>query len=73
MAEEDRTARAMGELADRGVDDPTFIARFGAFCQEVLDHMAHEERDEFPLLRRYLPVQRLHTMAHDLRDVQTMD
>jgi hypothetical protein len=34
--------------------------------------MAHEERTEFPRLRLYVPVQRLHAMANAAHDVQTM-
>jgi hypothetical protein len=34
--------------------------------------MAHEESAEFPRLRRYVPVQRLHAMVSEAHDVQTM-
>lgn len=71
-AEEERARWAILDLKDLGVDHPGFTARFAAFHQAVLDHAAHEERDEFPLLRRYIPTQRLHTMANELRNVQAM-
>ncbi len=70
--EEDRARWAILDLQGLGVDHPSFTAKFAAFHQAVLDHTAHEERDEFPLLRRYVPTQRLHTMANELRNVQTM-
>ncbi|MGX6607082.1 hemerythrin domain-containing protein [Micromonosporaceae bacterium Da 78-11] len=50
----------------------TFDARFASLHRALLDHMAHEERAEFPRLRLYVPVQRLHAMANTARDVQTM-
>jgi hypothetical protein len=72
-AAEEETARwAILDLRDLGVDHPSFTAKFAAFRQAVLDHAAHEERDEFPLLRRYVPKQRLHTMANEFRNVQAM-
>src|SRR5256885_648913 len=71
-AEEERARWAILDLQDLGVDHPSFTAKFAAFRQAVLDHAAHEERDELPLLRRYVPTQRLHTMANELRNVQTM-
>jgi len=71
-AQEERARWAILDLKDLGVDHPAFTARFAAFHQAVLDHVAHEERDEFPLLRRYIPTQRLHTMANELRNVQAM-
>ena len=70
--EGDRARWAILDLQGLGVDHPSFTAKFAAFHQAVLDHAAHEERDEFPLLRRYVPTQRLHTMANELRNVQTM-
>ena len=70
--EEERARWAILDLQDLGVDHPGFTAKFAAFQQAVLDHAAHEERDEFPLLRRYVPTQRLHTMANELRNVQAM-
>lgn len=71
-AEEEMARWAIVDLRDLGVDHPSFTAKFAAFRQAVLDHSAHEERDEFPLLRRFVPTQRLHTMANKLRNVQTM-
>lgn len=70
--EEDSIEQAAAELQDFGVDHPTFAVRFEMFRESLLEHLAHEERDEFPHLRRYLPAQRLHAMANQLRNVQTM-
>lgn len=52
--------------------DVTFDTRFATLHRALVDHMAHEERTEFPRLRMYVPVQRLHAMARKAHDVQTM-
>lgn len=70
--EEAQMVRALAELKDLGIGHPTFDTKFSALHQAFLDHAAHEEHDEFPRLRRYLPKQRLHMMANELRDVQAM-
>jgi Hemerythrin HHE cation binding domain len=71
-AEEERARWAICDLQHLSVDHPSFTAKFAAFYQAFLDHAAHEERDEFPRLRRCVPTQRLHTMANELRNIQTM-
>jgi Hemerythrin HHE cation binding domain len=71
-AQEEHAGRAIAPLADLGVDHPSFPARFAAFHQTLLEHLAYEERDEFPRLRRYVPTQRLHTMANHIRNVRAM-
>ncbi len=71
-AEEERAGRAIAELQTLGVEHPAFAAGFEAFHQDLLDHAAHEERDEFPRLRQYVAAQRLYSMAHELRNVQAM-
>jgi hypothetical protein len=71
-AEEDRAGWAIAELQDLGADHPAFTAKFTAFHRAVHDHAGHEEREEFPRLRLYVPIQRLYTMANHLRDVQAM-
>ena len=70
--EEDSIDRLVAELHDRAVDDPDFDALFATLQRDLADHTAHEERDVFPLLRRYVPVDRLHMMAGELHDVQLM-
>ncbi len=45
--------------------------QFASLHRALLDHMAHEERVEFPQLRLYVPVQRLHAMASEAHDVLT--
>jgi hypothetical protein len=72
QAEGERAIRAVAELRDLGVNHPDFAAQFGAFREAVLDGDGHEERGEWPLLRRYVPTQRLHMMANEIRNVQAM-
>ena len=62
--------KAFGGLT--AVEDVTFDSKFAIVHQAIHDHTAHEERDEFPLLRRYVSIQRLHMMAGELHDVEAM-
>jgi hypothetical protein len=73
MVEEGAIERGLAELHERGVGDATFDVRFATLTRALLQHNAHEERDEFPLLRLYVRPQRLHMMVGQLHDVQTMD
>ena len=70
--EEAQIVQAFAGLRDLGVGHPTFDTKLAALHQAFLDHTAHEERDEFPRLRQYLPKQSLYTMANELRDIQAM-
>jgi hypothetical protein len=64
--------RALADLRVAGVGDPGFDAGFAALQRRVLEHNAHEERDEFPLLRLFVNTQRLHMMVGQLHDIQVM-
>jgi hypothetical protein len=72
VAEEQEANRALAELKALGVDGPGFDATFDAFHQAVLAHATHEETDEFPRLRQLVAVERLHSMADELRSIQAM-
>ena len=72
MTEGADIARALAELHALGVEHATFDSKFAVVDQAIHDHMAHEERDEFPILRRYVSIQRLHMMAGELHDVGVM-
>ncbi|MCA2218883.1 hypothetical protein [Jidongwangia harbinensis] len=71
-AEGEDLERSLSELSRLGVQHPHFDARFAALSGDLLDHAAHQERDELPLLRRYVPMQRLHMMASAIQDVRIM-
>jgi hypothetical protein len=64
--------RALAELHALGVEHATFDSKFAMVHRAIGDQAAHEESDEFPLLRRYVSTQRLHMMAGELHDVEVM-
>jgi hemerythrin superfamily protein len=64
--------QSLAGLGRLGVGHPDFDDRFAAFRRAQSDHAAHEERDEFPLLRLYVPAQRLHMMAGAMYDIRVM-
>lgn len=72
QAEGERLERSLTELGRLGVEHPGFDAGFTALSGALLDHAAHEEKDEFPLLRRYVPTDRLHMMASEMQDIRLM-
>ena len=72
MGEESRIGRLFDDLRASGVARPDFAAHFATLHQALEDHLAHEENDEFPLLRRYVTASRLHMMAGALHDAQVM-
>jgi hypothetical protein len=72
MTEGGDIARALAELHALGVEHATFDSKFAIVHQAIHDHTAHEERDEFPILRRYVSTQRLHMMAGELHDIEVM-
>lgn len=73
VTEEDSIERSFEGLQVLGAGDSGFDRAFTRVYRAVLDHLTREELDEFPLLRLYVPVQRLHMMAGELHDVQVMD
>ena len=72
MTEGADIVRALAELHALGVDHVTFDSGFAIVHQAIHDHTAHEEHDEFPVLRREISTQRLHMMAGELHDVEAM-
>ncbi|GLY05049.1 MULTISPECIES: hemerythrin domain-containing protein [Actinoplanes] len=72
LTEETALLLALNTLDDLGPEDPGFRRGFTALHRAVLEHLTREELDEFPILRRHVPVQRLHAMTGALTDVQLM-
>ncbi|GGN73257.1 hypothetical protein GCM10010112_42510 [Actinoplanes lobatus] len=72
MTEETALLLSLDTLDDLGADDPGFDRGFAALHRVILDHLTREELDEFPILRCYVPVQRLYGMTGELNDVQAM-
>jgi hypothetical protein len=72
MVEEGNIERAVAGLLVLGTSNASFDDRFALLRDALVDHLAHEEQDEFPILRRYVPTDRLHMMAGELHDTQIM-
>ena len=72
MTEGADIARALAELHALGVEHAAFDSTLAVVDHAIRDHTAHEERYEFPILRRYVSIQRLHMMAGELHDVEVM-
>lgn len=70
VQEENEADRAIAELRAIGVQHPDFDVKLEAFHQAVLRHAAHEEQEEFPLLRQNIPAGQRQTMADELRAAQ---
>jgi Hemerythrin HHE cation binding domain len=67
-----QVARALAEMRTLTAEHPSYQVRLAAVTRAFLNHAAHEEAGEFPALRRYVPTERLHRMAHELRHAQSM-
>jgi hypothetical protein len=72
LVDEGKIERDLAGLRRLGVGHADFDSAFAGLHQALLDHTAREERDEFPLLRRYVTAQRLHMMVGEAHDVQVM-
>jgi hypothetical protein len=67
-----RIEESLTVLDRRGAGHADFDTGFAALSDRLLDHAAQQEKDEFPLLRRWVPVQRLHMMAGAMHDARVM-
>jgi hypothetical protein len=72
QTESAKVERALTDVGRVGVGHPDFDSRFTALAEALLQHAETQERDEFPLLRRRVPPQRLHMMAGAMQDVRIM-
>ena len=71
LGEEARADQLIAEIDLMIADSREFDTWFEQLRHAVLDHAAHEEREEFPKLRRELDPMRLRTMAEELVAAQT--
>ncbi|NUP53895.1 MAG: cyclase/dehydrase [Catenulispora sp.] len=71
LGEEARADQLIAEMADMAPDSGEFDASLAKLRKDVLAHAEHEERTEFPKLRRELSTARLRTMAEELVAAQT--
>jgi hypothetical protein len=68
--EEKNADRLIASLISRGVTDPGFEAGLAELRDMVHAHAAHEEAEEFPLLRALVPARQLQSMAKRVRAAQ---
>lgn len=67
VGEEHRAKQLLSTLYDMGPDADGFDILFTELKQDVLAHAGHEEREEFPLLRRARDEGELREMANAVR------
>ncbi|GDY32510.1 hemerythrin domain-containing protein [Gandjariella thermophila] len=67
LHEEDEAKHVLAELHGMGVDHPDFDRKMTEFAESVVEHATHEEKDEFPQLRKKLSADRLRQMAGAVR------
>lgn len=72
LAEESHAKRALAKLYDLGVHHPNFQAELADFADAVADHAAHEEAEEFVLLRRQYSASQLRHMAGSVRAAEAV-
>jgi hypothetical protein len=71
LGEEQRADQLIAEVEDLSMNGYEFDVWFEQLKRAVLTHAEHEEREEFPMLRRELAPERLRTMAEELVAAQT--
>lgn len=72
LEEENHAKRALAELYDLGVHHPNFQSELADFAAAVADHAAHEEAEEFVLLRRRYSASQLQHMAGSVRAAEAV-
>lgn len=72
LAEEHAAKEILSRLDGMDVSDPAFAGGFAELRTAVLDHAAHEERDEFPLLRATVDAKTRNTMAAAVRAAEAI-
>jgi hemerythrin superfamily protein len=72
LEEENEAKHALTELYDLGVEDPGFDAKLAAFAAAVTAHAAHEEAEEFTVLRTQCSSSQLQRMADAVRAAEAV-
>lgn len=72
LREEDDLKHMLAELHSLGVDHREFDSKLAVLATAVVEHIANEENEEFPYLRRELPTGRLRDMAGAVRVAEAM-
>lgn len=72
LEEEEDAKNALAELYDMGVDHPNFDIALAALAKAVTQHATYEEKEEFSILRKTLPADKLQRMAGALRAAEAI-
>jgi hemerythrin superfamily protein len=72
LAEENQAKHALADLYDLGVEHADFDAKFAEFADAVAAHAAHEEAEEFVMLRKQYSAHQLERMAGSVRAAEAM-
>jgi hypothetical protein len=72
LAEEREAKRALADLYEMGVQHPEFDDHLYALGMAVIEHATHEEREEFPYLRRNLEASELQMLANAVRAAEAL-
>jgi hemerythrin superfamily protein len=72
LQEEDEAKHVLSELYGMDPASAEFDARFSSFEQAVVAHATHEEKEEFPELRRHTDPERLRGMAGAVRAAEAV-
>lgn len=72
LAEEQHAKRALADLYEMGVEHADFDDRLYALGTAVIEHATHEEREEFPYLRRGLSADELQRLAGAVRAAEAV-
>jgi hemerythrin superfamily protein len=72
LREEHEAKRALAELWDLGVHHVDFLPKLSEFAKAVSEHAAHEEVEEFPVLRRQLSVNALQRMVGSVQAAEAV-
>ena len=70
--EEDQAKRDLSHLYELGIEHPEFNGHLAAFAEEVTEHAAAEESQEFPALRENSSEEQLRRMAGAVRAAEAM-
>ncbi|WP_228000587.1 hemerythrin domain-containing protein [Nocardia australiensis] len=72
LSEENKAKHDLAELYDLGVEHPDFDAKLATFADAVAEHAAHEEGEEFALLRKSFSVSKLEHMVGSVRAAEAI-
>jgi hemerythrin superfamily protein len=72
LAEENLAKRKLSEIESIGTDSPEFPKRLEDLRKAVLDHAEHEEREEFPQIRKQSSEEQLWVMATAVKAAEAL-